>query len=317
MPVIHDWLNFNLRPAKRIERQMIVEALLRLVRFEDPARYAYIGMGAYYFSDFILMHKVLGINNMFSIEQDPENPTRYTWNRPFNCIQMKFGTTYKVLPELAVFDERPVIVWLDYYGYLDDLKLGDIGLIASKCQAGSALIVTVNGGTPGTNKGKLKEFEAALSKNYRPATYGTSLASDDKFGELCRNAITMRLQSALSDRFAGEVHAVRMRQIFNFRYRDGMQMATYGWLFPSEEQDEHLNREPKLLQTANISNDERAVKIDAPTLTFKEIAYLKGRLPDPVDPAEFPLDPAHITSDLINSFASVYRYFPSFANIEE
>ena len=314
MTLPHERINFNLRTNKRIERRMIADALSLLSRYDNPTRFAYIGMGAYYFADFVLMHKVLGIDQMISIEAQKEDAARFQFNRPLGCIEMRFGTTHEVLPTLEVFAICPVIVWLDYYGEVDDAKLGDIELVAAKCQPGSVVIVTVNGATPATKDWKLEAFEAGLSEGNRPPDYSKkSLSSDEAFADLCRVTLATRLEAALKARGA----ELSMRQIFNFRYSDGMKMATYGWLIPDKAQAEHLDRAPALMKSPGIARGKKPIQIDAPVLTFREMAHLRTVLPNRGDEKKY-LDAAHpIPKEPAKRFAALYRYFPTFAHIEE
>ncbi len=130
----HDRINFNLRPNKRIERRLVAESLACIYRYDNPRRFGYVGMGSYYFSDFTLFHRVFGIGCMVSIERDEDNCERFDFNKPFDCIQMKYGETSDVLPTLDIFDKAPVICWLDYYDRINDCILGDIRTVLTKAQ---------------------------------------------------------------------------------------------------------------------------------------------------------------------------------------
>ncbi|HGB1823876.1 TPA: O-methyltransferase, partial [Salmonella enterica subsp. enterica serovar Bahrenfeld] len=66
-------IDYRIRPAKNIERKMIRDVLLRLSPFGIFSDYQYIGFGSKYFTDFIIMHKYLGIDDMISIEGDVNN----------------------------------------------------------------------------------------------------------------------------------------------------------------------------------------------------------------------------------------------------
>ena len=319
MSVPHDTINFNLRVNKRIERRMIVDVLAGLARYENPSRFGYIGMGSYYFADFAVMHKVLGIDKMVSIEWDRENDFRYEFNKPFACIEIVFGSTHDVLPTLKIFQERPVIVWLDYYGSLSDAVLGDVQEVITKCKPGSALIITLNGKAL-IDAESVAQFESNLSARNRPPSYRNYSPSDkaqpDKFAEICRQVLTMRLQAVCSDRNAVN-HEIGLRQIFNFRYKDGVRMLTFGWIFPNAEQAKHIDRNPSAMRAYPISVNGTPVNIDAPALTFREIAHLRAQLPKKPSDQTFLQKAQPIQGESAEKFASLYRYFPSFANIEE
>ncbi|RMG75351.1 MAG: hypothetical protein D6711_06830, partial [Chloroflexi bacterium] len=64
MPSSSRKINYGLRPAKHIERKMLIEIFRRLSEFGSVESYRYIGFGALYFNDFYQFHKYLGIQNM-------------------------------------------------------------------------------------------------------------------------------------------------------------------------------------------------------------------------------------------------------------
>src|SRR5438874_9971114 len=95
-------VQYDLRPSKQVERRMIIDAchLLSLANF--PIRdYQYTGFGSVYFVDFILFHKLLGIQNMVSVEQDNKIEKRVKYNRPFGFIKLVMGTATDVIPTLS------------------------------------------------------------------------------------------------------------------------------------------------------------------------------------------------------------------------
>ena len=104
------------RPAKYIERLMLVEAFRRLAVFGPLPEYAYIGFGAHEFIDFELVWRTIGVTEMTSIEKEIP-PDRFQFNRPFGGIVVEPGrSAATVLPTLTF---RPhSIVWLDYTGRL-------------------------------------------------------------------------------------------------------------------------------------------------------------------------------------------------------
>mgnify|MGYP005857003585 CR=1 FL=1 len=138
----YESINYSLRPAKHIERKMMIEVFRSLTMFGAVRSYRYIGFGSIYFSDFYLAHKYLGITDMISIEKDEKNEERFKFNLPFNCIKMKFGNSLKVLPTLE-WDRRSII-WLDYDGTLNKDVISDIKLVCTHITLGSLLIVTVS-----------------------------------------------------------------------------------------------------------------------------------------------------------------------------
>jgi len=129
--------NYRVRPAKSIERKMLCETLLRLSFFEPIENYRYIGFGSTTFADFILFHKTLGIKDMISIEKRETDKVRFEFNKPFHCIDMRYGNSNEVLPSLAW--QTKTIVWLDYDGFLTDSVLQDVAYTSMNLISGSNL----------------------------------------------------------------------------------------------------------------------------------------------------------------------------------
>jgi hypothetical protein len=138
----YERIHYGLRPAKNVQRKMLVETFRRLVEFGSIESYRYIGFGSTYFSDFILFHKSLGIHNMVSIERDLANRRRFEFNCPYSCVRMAFGESNEVLPTLTW--NVKTILWLDYDGTLMPTMLTDIKYFCASALPGSAIIVTVN-----------------------------------------------------------------------------------------------------------------------------------------------------------------------------
>ena len=65
-------VDYNLRPAKQIERRMILDTFHNLGTVGFPIRdYKYVGFGSIYFVDFAMFHKLLGIRKLLSRSSPP------------------------------------------------------------------------------------------------------------------------------------------------------------------------------------------------------------------------------------------------------
>src|SRR3954471_24514148 len=117
-------INYRLRPAKSVERKMIVDALRHLRGFGDLAQYRYVGFGSVFFVDFALMHRAFCICDMVSIERRRDDEKRFYFNKLFDCIEMQFGESNEVLAKLQ-WDGR-TIIWLDYDGSINSNVLSDV-----------------------------------------------------------------------------------------------------------------------------------------------------------------------------------------------
>lgn len=109
----YEKINYSLRPAKNIERKMLCEVITRLSLIQSIEKYRYIGFGSPYFTDFVLLHKMFGINDLISIEKDKFNEARFIFNKPYSCIDMMFEDSHDALKKIKNW-KKPTILWLDY-----------------------------------------------------------------------------------------------------------------------------------------------------------------------------------------------------------
>lgn len=316
----YERINYALRPAKSIERKMMVEALRKLAPFGAISAYRYIGFGSTYFSDFVLVHKALGISNMVSIEQDVENQDRFTFNRPYRCITIEFGSSTEVLPTLP-WNVR-TIGWLDYDGPLDASVLADARFFVATARAGSVFIVSVNAEPDRKPEGADAEI-AKYRLDKLKERVGETKVPDDVMGKhlskwgtaaAYRRIIANEIETTLVER-NGALEAgskLRFKPLFHFRYADNAKMLTVGGLLFDEGQD-------ALVSSCNfekldfIRTNGEPYLIEAPNLTYREIRHLDRQLPCS---AVADLDAPGVPADDIRKYSDVYRYFPTFAETE-
>src|SRR5208282_5339076 len=159
-----------MRPAKSIERKMLAESFRRLHPFQRINEYRYVGFGSIYFSDFQLIHRELGIDDMISIEKDAHAKECFEFNKPYRSIKMEFGVCGQILPTLDW--RKRSIIWLDYDGKLDLDSLADIGTVSATCPSGTALVVSVNAHPePWPRDQERSEFEGQTGKAFNIAEY--------------------------------------------------------------------------------------------------------------------------------------------------
>lgn len=313
-------LNYALRPAKNVERKMIFEALARLSEFDRLEDYRYAGFGSVYFSDFVLAHRRLGIADMVSIEREENDEPRFQFNRPLGCIRLMFGESNAVLHKIEF--NKKTILWLDYDGSLELGVLNDVCHFFRVAQAGSVLLVTLNcqGNQPPVNA----EQTEALLNNFRrdvgdeniPVDLDHTMLLGKKKPELFRRIITNRIDAVIQ----AQSEAVRIerrpryKQLFNFRYADGLSMMTLGWLLYS-------NALESVVASCNfgsfpyVREGEEPYSIYVPWLTKREMAYLDARLPTLVGDAPSE-DSSGIPEELVHQYSAIYRYYPRFVEAD-
>ena len=156
----YEKINYALRPAKNIERKMFCEAFQRLTPFDKVENYKYIGFGSTFFSDFALFHKKLNISQMISIEKDVLKRKRFKFNRPFNCIKLRFGNSWDLLPRIQLSNKA--ILWLDYDEKLRTEMLKDLKTYANKANSGNLILVTVDVKPDSQNPSEREESKDVL-----------------------------------------------------------------------------------------------------------------------------------------------------------
>ena len=150
-------LSYSRRPAKYIQRHMVVDALRRLRAFSPLEEYEYVGFGGMEFVDFELIHRQLGIKRLVSIEENGKDAARFRFNVPFEGVSIKFDKASAVLPTLL---DKPYlrVVWLDYECELNLEVLQDLGTAIRKLVPGSAFIVSVNAQGPRLSDERSQRF---------------------------------------------------------------------------------------------------------------------------------------------------------------
>lgn len=312
----HRVINYQLRPSKNIERKMICEALQRMAHFGNLPIYRYIGFGSRYFADFTLLHKILGIHQMISIEKDSSNKDWFEFNRPYKCIQPIYRHSNLVLPTLSW--NIPTILWLDYDGKLTAPVFADILTFFTKAIAGSIFLITVNaeaGNNYLSHEHRLKELiedvgearvphnlkNTDLSNKERPKTYRT----------IINNEIDEKIE--LRNSVLEESQKLTYRQLFNFTYNDDAQMLTLGGIIYNQDQVSILEK-CSFHDFEYVKTNEEIYKIEVPNLTFREIHYLNQNLP--LQDEGLNTFRRCIPEKEINQYAKIYRYFPAFTEAE-
>lgn len=320
MPSSYKKIDYRLRPAKCVERKMFAEAFRRLSPFARVDSYRYVGFGSLYFSDFSLFHRLFGFRDMVSIEDTTDLTTqeRFEYNRPYNSISMRFGSSQTILPKLS-WDARTVF-WLDYDTTLSSGILEDISIVCSKAVTGSMLIVSICIPSPylaadevaGNSKGSLE----TLKRNIGPERVPPNLKNTDLAGWgtaiVYRNIVNNQIRESLKNRngVLGEFTKMNYEQIFNFHYADGMKIFSVGGIFFDEGQRNVFNT-CGFQDLDFYRSGEDPYLIDPPLLTFREMRSLERDFPDHPNPTVMP-----ISAKDIEKYKKIYRYFPTFAEAE-
>lgn len=301
---------YDLRPAKQIERRMILDALQILMASGFPIRdYQYTGMGSIYFVDFILFHKLLGIRRMLSAEMDTTIEDRVTFNKPYKDVEVKMCQVGDVIPDLD--PDLKHIVWLDYDSRLSRSIREDVESAAYRLSPGSILLVTVNATPPPRPQGTPEESFAFLQEqvgdyfepNWTPSDFGRS-----QLPYVNAHLLLKIIRSGVAPR-----PAVEFFPLFQFSYSDGTPMVTIGGMIGTGVEKRKLDA-CDFSGAAYIrrSHSVDLFEIHVPRLTRRERQVLDaGMLADENwTPREFKLDPEDLAA-----YRQIYRYYPAFGEL--
>lgn len=310
---------YDLRPRKQVERRMMAHTFQLLAEAGFPiSTYRYAGFGAFFFVDFILFRRLLGITDMVSIEHDLNSKNRVLFNRPFKNIKVKFQTSADYISKID--RDQPHILWLDYDQPIDHDCLTDIEIAASSLSVGSAIIATFDTDFDKANDINIREsvpsqrarvwfnrFQEECGDLFDPKWDNSDFNASEipkRTTEVVKNAIFSGLNMRSE---------ITFEPLFNFLYADGHEMLTIGGIVCSKQE----KRKMRMIEWEELPFIRRELSMDpfrikVPVLTRKERLYIDSHMPSETDwvPNEFEIEPAEILD-----YREVYRYCPLYAEL--
>lgn len=308
-----DSVNYSLRASKSIQRQIVFDGVRLLQNSLDLEKLVYVGLGSIWFIDFVMAHKLLGVNDMISLEGNEVGYRRAIYNSPFKTVRVIHGYTYDVLPSLFGDPDikgRPWMVWLDYDYELNESVRDDLRSLIENAPTNSVVLASFSGreskyGRPPDRPDRIREVLGSVVPD--------TLEKDAcKGGELLKTLASCTLdymKSIAADlsRPGGFVPA------FRFAYRDSAPMVTVGGILPAKGA---ARTATDIVEGAEWGAMPE-LQINAPHLTIREAAALQALLPsdgkitrEMVRELGFDLD-----EEQIAAFETYYRQYPSFAQI--
>jgi hypothetical protein len=284
---------------------MLVEALARLSAFGPVAtEYQYVGFGSPFFVDFRLFHRRLAITRMVSIEKEVLHRPRFDLNKPFDCIEMKYGESAECLPEVDW--AMPSIVWLDFDNRLRHQELADVERVVEQAKHGDCLLTTVDADPPQTEDEVERirdELGRAAGQLGSPeALSGWRLA--DLYYDLLREATL----AALRERGG----RLEWQQIFRFYYKESARMLTYGGVFVDPVRSFEFEGARFGDLPFVVMADEDPFVILMPQLTLVETGRIDRNMPDHVAAAMTDLGAFRVREEHVRRYARIYRHAPTF-----
>lgn len=307
--------HYGLRPSKQVERKVMIEVLLRLSSAGyHISEYAYLGFGSVYYIDFVMFHKYLFIEDMVCVEwSDIEQ--RMKFNKPYKFIKLKFGPLLNHIPNMR--RSRKYLVWLDYDRSLDLEMLQDIDGCLNRMARQSIFIITVDA-RPMLPRDQFDfedktvgEREALTVSTYQD-WFGPYIGEQISLDAVSRSHVaglfyevmTERVRQTLARRGSG----LRFLQIFNYTYKDGAPMFTFGGILGTEEDEQRLQSTP-LLNHRFVRTGRDPLEISVPSLSVREKHWLDSKLDKnfSLRKLQFELD-----EELLENYRKFYKEYPTY-----
>ena len=314
MPGSDQKINYQVRPAKSIERKMLCDLIreIQLIRADGAMRY--IGLGAKYFTDFLLLHNEFGITDMISIEAEKERQIRYEFNKPLKCIQMWYGTTNEVLPQIDGFDKKMNLIWLDYDNSFEDTMLFDVETICRNLNVGSMFFVSCNYSFRGEKPSEKMESFKNNVRDFFDEKIEKNNYTSKKMPVVIKKLIDNQINKTIDMRNRLDQGHIEYLQLLFLTYKDGAPMMTIGGILVDEVLKEKISNSNLFDKYLFMSCDEHIFAIDIPKLTNKEIQLILKNLPvTEEDFLEHEQKFYGIEYEEICKFQKIYRYYPYYS----
>lgn len=314
-------IDYSLRPAKFAERKMLCEIFSRLKGFATLESYRYIGFGSIWYSDCVLLHRALGVQDIVSIEQECDHEERFKFNNPYRGIQLKMGTSAQILPNLDWTNRA--IIWLDYDDTLSSSILDDARTVSTRSLSGTALAISVNAEKLMDHRdihaepleiSKPEEFRDLFGKERTPGDLTGADLRGWPIARTIRRMLLDEIQNGLKKANLGRITAqhLEFKQVAAFEYADGAKMTTIVGVFVDQGQNA-LFEACGFHDLSFYGNGLDALRIKIPLLTPKEMRHLDRSLPcsegENIDLGPIPESDA-------KHYSKLYRYLPNFASFE-
>lgn len=316
-----DSVNYSLRPNKSVERKIVFEVLVNLTPILNLAGYRYIGLGAPWFVDHIMAHKVLLIEDMISIEKNEILASRAEFNKPFACVNVIHGDSEIVLPEIEL-EELPILAWLDYDTSIEGPVFKDISTLCQRAPTGSIIITTVNAHRDRLPKQDENntEYESfsdrlrALAGDLIPQTLPKGAEQTTGYPPYLASIIFAHMQRQI---LAAGREGENITPLLNIGYSDNAPMITVGGIITTKSKNNEIKELFDIKNLSKFTDQNEHLKIGVPPLTMKEKAVLDQLLPSPSAPTYdevqtlgFKLKPSQI-----NAYHEFYRYYPVYGEL--
>ena len=309
-------INYKTRPAKSVERKMMCEFFRQANKLFPIDEYRYIGFGSFYFVDFTLFHRILGINKMISIEIDSMCKTRYEFNKPFKCIDIIYGKSNDVIPNLNWKTACKDIIWLDYDGLIGKDVLEDFYECVKRVESGSFISISYKIDVEfERNEGKRMPWLIDRVGDYLPRSIEEKDVSKRNVSEILWCSVKNVAERAISEKnaFYEDNEEFVALPVMNFKYNDSIEMMTITYIIIQIKEIEKFEScDFKKFQW--YVTDQVSYNINAPQLTAAEIREINRILPiERAEDLKNKID--FVDEESLMNYSKIYKYYPNFEEV--
>jgi hypothetical protein len=269
-------------------------------------KYHYIGFGSIFFVDFKILHKLLGIQKMTSIEGFQNLWVRCNYNKPFSNITMFPGLSSDYLP--GVSKDELYLIWFDYDFPVNEIAANDIMGLCASVRPWSLLFFTVDLEKAEEMANDLPESFFDYFSEQLPDFAMADLSIADFKPPVREQTIVSIVERCIKRGLKGR-RGITFETLVRLTYADGHRMLTIGGMIADDIARQYLSG-TALADLWFLSRGTSGAVIDMPKLVFtpKEITVLEQCFPDGSAPAtEMGVEPSEI-----ESLRKLYRYWPAY-----
>lgn len=324
------YIPYRLRQNKSVERLAFVELLSRVNRHPNcqVRDYTYVGLGGTTLEDFRVLHSVFAIEQMISLENNPEVHRRQQFNKPHSCVDCKLQDVGEFVDTFV--RESPTIAWLDYaeaaalpdqvaeFGVLlEGLEPYDIAKITLNAHAATWGRQALDEDAGDLHKRRYELLEQRLGQAFPSTMAEYEQMTENRFPEFVLHVVAKAANSAMEQK--GDQAFLPLTA---FSYADGQRMVTAtGIVLDVGTETDFLDvtgLDDWPLRTADFTSP---TTIHIPDLTMRERLFVDSLLPSAdADTIRRTLgfdieEHARTSREALRSYADFYRHVPFFSEI--
>jgi len=329
---------------KYIDRQLFLEVLEFVGRYQSLLDCAYLGMGGGFLEDFRVIHQAFGICKMLSFDLDEWVISRQLVNRPYGFVQCETASSTEIIDRFdairteMVGPDGKVIVWLDYTQPGDRrLQLEDLEGLVGELNHGDVFRITLNANRSSLETNDQYQFakQAGRTKHptlaewwhdklvqqlddYMPAERNDAqfLESESEFVITLIRAIKRSALNGLTSR-----PELIVEPLLAVTYADGQRMMTFSGLVLRADQRDTFRQVARWAEWPYQpgENWDWYLSLAVPHLSIRERQQIHGKMysiawPFAAQLVDFRLAEAvEDHTELVGQYLRHYHRYPTFA----